>query len=121
MVLVCRAVGKLDLFFFSSKIKVQIENMFNTSNLVQVPYVKRIFMSILFFISELKDGTSNTFFNYERSNPNTHHRPHHTTPSLACDGSEQVKGMHGAQIGQVIALDYLRRPSWIQIQRKNLN
>lgn len=69
-------------FFFSSKIKVQIENMFNTSNLVQVPYVKRIFMSILFFISELQDRTSNTFFNYERSNPNTHH----TTPPhpLAC-------------------------------------
>jgi hypothetical protein len=50
-----------------------------------------------------------------------HTTPHHPTPLLACDGSEQVKGMHGAQIGQVIALDYLRRPSWIQIQRKNLN
>jgi hypothetical protein len=96
--------------------------MFNTSNLVQLPYVKRISISILFFISELKDRTSNTFFNYERSNPNTHHTtPHHTTPFLACDGSEQVKGMHGAQIGQVIALDCLSRPSWIQIQRKKLN
>jgi len=50
-----------------------------------------------------------------------HTTPHHPTRLLACDGSEQVKGMHGAQIGQVIALDYLRRPSWIQIQRKNLN
>jgi len=86
------------LFFFPSKIKVQIENMFNTSNLVQVPYVKRIFMPILFFISELKDRTSNTFFNYERSNPKTHH----TTPLLACDGFEQVKACMELKLGKLL-------------------